>query len=279
MPASLWRDADNPAELLSSDDMSTGLDRRDPRPLYYQLEQILRDTLREKKPGERLPGDHQLCEMYDVSRTVVRQALSGLETAGEIERIKGRGTFVAQPKVPEGLAASLTGLFEDVAARGATLSSEVVFLGVVAADEKIAELLARPVGTPVVRLERVRSVDSEPWVWTVTHLPADRVPDLESIDFTHVSLYAVLNERYGITLATGHRSIEAAVATAQLSKSLGVKRGDPMLVLRSVTADSEGAPIETFVAYHRGDRSRFEVRLVREADVSPTSAMLAAPAR
>jgi GntR family transcriptional regulator len=68
--------------------MDRGIDRTSPLPFYYQLKQILLTDLREQplSPGDRLPGDHELCQTYGVSRTVVRQALAELETEGVIER-------------------------------------------------------------------------------------------------------------------------------------------------------------------------------------------------
>lgn len=60
----------------------------------------------------RLPGEHKLCAQFGVSRTVVRQELLELEHQGVIERVKGKGTFVAQQKVPKTIAYTLTGLYE-----------------------------------------------------------------------------------------------------------------------------------------------------------------------
>ena len=99
------------------------IDRTSPLPFYYQLKQILLSDVRDQglQPGDRRPGDHELCARHDVSRTVVRQALAELETEGVIERIKGRGTFVAQQRTAENLVQSLTGLYEDVASRGSQI--------------------------------------------------------------------------------------------------------------------------------------------------------------
>lgn len=245
------------------------IDRSSPLPLYYQLKGVVADDIgaRGLKPGDRLPGDHDLCQTYDVSRTVVRQALSELEHEGVIERIKGRGTFVAQPRTSEGLVQSLTGLFEDVAARGGHLRSKVLRCEVVPADAAIASDLAIDEGTPVAVLERLRFVDDEPWVWTVTHLPAYLVPALERHELSDVSLYAVLEEHYGVRLHDGVRSVEASVASQPQARLLGIAEGDPVLVLRSTSRRADGLPVETFVAYHRGDRSRFEVALTRGAGV------------
>ena len=241
------------------------LTRSSPLPLYFQLKQLLVLDIQRRglRPGDLLPGDHALCSAYDVSRTVVRQALTELEFEGVIERVKGRGTFVARPKTPEGLVQSLTGLFEDVAARGGHLRSEVHALEVVPADPVVAAELALQPGEPVVLLERLRFVEDQPWVFTVTHLPAALVPGLEQEDLTEQSLYSVLERRYGVTLARGRRSVEATVAHQPLARWLGIAAGAPVMVLRSTSVDLDSRPVERFVAYHRGDRSRFEVDLVR----------------
>ncbi|HEX8508120.1 MAG TPA: GntR family transcriptional regulator [Propionibacteriaceae bacterium] len=243
--------------------MSQAIDRTSPLPLYYQLKQIVLRDLREQEraAGERLPGDHELCATYHVSRTVVRQALSELETEGVIQRIKGRGTFVAPRRTSERLVQSLTGLYEDVASRGSHLRSTVRRLEAVPADEQIAEQLEIQLGAPVILLERLRFVDDEPWVLTTTYLPYDIAPGLLGDDLTDQSLYALL-AGYGIELTHGRRGVEAAVASATLAKALAIGTGDPLLVLRS-TSYAGDRPVEIFVAYHRGDRSRFEVVLQR----------------
>ncbi|WP_424806278.1 GntR family transcriptional regulator [Rhodococcus sp. 27YEA15] len=245
--------------------MQTGIDRSSPLPFYHQLKEILTAdiTRRNLSPGDRLPGDHELCERYDVSRTVVRQALSDLEAAGVIDRVKGRGTFVARPKTREGLAQSLTGLYEDVATRGSHLRSDVRRLEKIEADDAIAESLQVPVGTAVIALERLRFVDDEPWVLTVTHVPFGLAPGLLDEDLSDKSLYAVLENTYGVRLSHGRRSIDAEIATSTMAHDLGVKAGAALLVLRSVSYGDDNTPVEAFVAYHRGDRSRFEVELTR----------------
>lgn len=244
--------------------MPAGIDRSSPLPFYYQLKQILLADLRARDlaPGTRLPGDNELCSSYDVSRTVVRQALAELETEGVIERVKGRGTFVAPRRTAARLVQSLTGLFEDVAARGAHLRSEVRRQEVVPADGQIADQLQLSPGAPVVMIERLRFVDEEPWVLATTYLPYDLAPGLVHDDLRDQSLYALLETSYGVRLTHGRRGVEAGVASDELAAALGVAPGAPVLVLRSLSF-ADDRPVEVFVAYHRADRSRFEVTLQR----------------
>lgn len=248
------------------------IDRASVLPFYFQLKEIVSDMIRDNhlEPGTRLPSDHELCAAYDLSRTVVRQALAELESEGLIERVKGRGTFVAAPKVAEGLVATLTGLHEDVAARGDVLESEVLRLEIVPADEQIAEELQLELHSALIALERIRSVGGKRWVYTVTHIPFAVAPGLIHEDLRNRSLYRVLEENHGVVIDHATRSVEAVAASKQVARMLEIPVGAPVLLLRSTSVDATGRCIESFVAYHRGDRSRFVVSLSRSGS-GPTA--------
>ena len=78
-------------------------------PYYAQLMEILRSKVyqREWASGDQIPSEQNLCDHYQVSRTVVRQALRELEHEGVVTRKKGKGTFVSYPKISEGLVADV----------------------------------------------------------------------------------------------------------------------------------------------------------------------------
>lgn len=255
------------------------IDRRSPMPMYHQLKlRIIEDIARlGLHPGDVLPGEHKLCRQFGVSRTVVRQALSHLEHQGVIERVKGKGTFVAHRKTPERLVHTLTGLYEEVASRGGHVHSDVRRQELVPADDDVADALGVAPWTPVVIIERLRYVDNEPWSWTTTYLPHAVGVLVLNDDLSDQSLYALL-ATHNIRARRGVRSAEAASANEEQGALLGVATGQALLVLRSVSYDENDRPMEFFVAYHRGDRSRFEFQLAasspdRSAAYSATPAL------
>jgi GntR family transcriptional regulator len=247
---------------------TTGMDRSSPVPLHYQLKLILADLVRSGAlmPGDPLPGELKLCEQYGVSRTVVRQTLVQLEFEGVVERVRGRGTFVATPRTAQGLVQSLSGQFEDLAARGIPLRSRVRRLELVLPPAHVAAALEVPDGQQVALLERLRFVQDEPWALAMTYLPAETMTWLPDADLVDGSLYAAM-ELHDIRPAHGHRTVQAREAGKALATDLNVRRGTAILLLTSVGLDQSERPVEYFEAFHRGDRAIFEVDLVRSGAV------------
>jgi len=244
------------------------MDRSSPVPLHHQLKMALVEMVRsgELAPGDPFPGELRLCEQFGVSRTVVRQALVQLEHEGVVDRMRGRGTFVAAPRPAQGLVQSLSGQYEDLAARGLHLRSTVRKLELVPAPVHVAAALEITEGEPVVLLERLRFVQDEPWVLVITYLLPDTMSWLQQIDLSEGSLYAEM-ERRGIRPVHGRRTVQARRAGKTTADDLGVGRGTPILLLTSVGLDRQERPVEYYEALHRGDRTVFEVDLVRSGAV------------
>jgi GntR family transcriptional regulator len=127
----------------------------------------------------------------------------------------------------------------------------------------VAAFLEIAPGTPVIEIERVRFVQDEPIVLVTTYMPQVLCPELLNEDLTHQSLYAYLERRYNLVTVRGHRTLEAVPANEYEANFLQVKRGAPLILLDSVSYLEDGTPLEYYHALHRGDRSKFEVELVR----------------
>jgi len=74
------------------------ISRESPSPIYQQLKEIIKRKVEDGEfmPGERIPTEYELCDMFAVSRAPVRQALRDLVNEGLLNRQQGSGTFVNQ---------------------------------------------------------------------------------------------------------------------------------------------------------------------------------------
>ncbi len=239
-------------------------------PYYLQLMDILREKVQTGawSPGDQIPGEQDLCELYGISRTVVRQALRELEIEGVISRRKGKGTFISPPKISEGLVQKLTGFYQDMVERGLRPTTKVLHQNSSPANEKVARFLNIKSGENVIDILRLRFINDEPIQLVTTYIPFALCPALASVDLTNRSLYEYLEKEAGIFIAKGRRYIEAVLANDTEAALLGIEPKSPLLMLDSISFSETGQPIEYYHALHRGDRSRFEVELLRlrEAD-------------
>ena len=106
-----------------------------------------------------------------------------------------------------------------------------------------------------------------PEVLVVSYLPEKLCPELLLEDLSDRSLYKILARRFGLVVSRGYRTIEAIALKSADAQLLRVRAGAPALLLKSIGLLENGTPLEYFIAKHRGDRSKFEVRLVSaEAD-------------
>lgn len=226
-----------------------------------QLQEILEGVIASLEPGALLPSERLLMERYGVARGTAVQAIEALVARGLVYRVRGSGTFVAEPKFRQPL--TLTSFTEDMRARGMTPGSVVRSQAIVPASEVVARHLALVPGTPVVHLERVRTADGEPMALERTHLPAQRLPGLEDADLTDASLYELLERTWGVRVAEADQWASVVRVTEDEAALLHVSAAQPALLYQRVTRDPGGTPVEYVRSLYRGDRYEVHTRLER----------------
>lgn len=240
----------------------------------------VRDYLRtlatyELAAGDPLPSERQLCARFGVSRMTVRQAVDALVVEGLLQRVHGRGMFVARPKVD--LQVRLTSFTEEMQRRGMTPSVRHLVAERIGADARIAAALEIPAGETVVHLHQLRLADDEPMSIQHSWLPDRLVPDLLADDPPD-SLYAALDER-GLLPVWGEDTVDAGEADREESKALGIGEGRAVLRITR-RAFANHVAIEYSESVYRGDRYTLWVPLARpQPSVVPRNRMPAPPGR
>lgn len=240
---------------------STDIDKDIPIPYHYQLRELLRDEITSGRweVGERLPSERELCEVFHLSRTTIREAIDALVDEGLLRREKGRGTFVAEPKITEKWLGAPDSFTESMLEQGYLIETKVLNLSVIPTPHKVARELRLRSEEPVIVLDRVRTILHEPILVVTSYLPEKLCPTLIEEDFTQNSLYQILREKYDVRIAHAKRVMEAVAANEIEANLLNVRSGVPLLLIESTAYLEDGTPIEYFKARHRGDRTRFEV--------------------
>jgi len=231
-------------------------------PLHVSISARVESSIRSGTwpPGARLPAERDLVRTFGVSRATIRQALADLARRGLVRRRQGSGTYVAEPPVAADITASFS-ISSALRARGLRLTTRLLASEIVEAERAVAQDLGLLPGAPVVRIERLRTVESEPLILEVAHVPVALFPGIEREDATGRSLYDILASTYGRPVASATETIEPVILTARESDLLGVAPNAPALLVRRVTFDRDGTRVESSQALLRGDRSRFLLEL------------------
>ncbi|WP_432992852.1 GntR family transcriptional regulator [Dactylosporangium sp. CA-233914] len=228
-------------------------------PKHYAVKAELLSLLAELGVGALLPAERELAATYGVARSTVRQALQELTIEGRLKAFRGRGTFVAAPKLIQPLG--LVSYTEAVREQGRRPGRQVVTIESVPAGSAHAAELRIPAQTHVYHLERILLADDEPLGLESTYLPVRRFPDLlDGFDPT-TSLYRHVSTRYGLVYTEARERIETVLSTPRDAQLLGINPAVPMLLIQRLSFDQRGEPIERVRSLYRGDRIGFETVL------------------
>jgi GntR family transcriptional regulator len=229
-----------------------------PRPKHAQLSDALAElATRELGPGAAIPSERELMTTYDVSRATVRKAIDSLVAGGLLQKIHGKGTFVASPRVESHL--HLASFSDDMRRRGLVPSTRLMRVDEERPPPDVAKALKlRATGT-AWRIDRVRLADGQPMAIEQGWYPCSLLPDLDTEDLTG-SLYTLFADRYGLVIDAAEQTLWGESAEGTTARRLEAPVHTPLLVFRRVSA-AAGRPVEYVVSRYRGDRYQLHMSL------------------
>jgi GntR family transcriptional regulator len=215
------------------------------------------------RPTEQLPAEPELAASLGVSRATLRDALRSLEEDGFVTRIRGAGTFVTfRPRLKNNLDVNF-GVSDLIRSMGMRPGSKKTrtYIRAVTPDE--AAGLSVPADTQVMCLERVRTADARPVVFSIDVIPISLLDDHPGAlsRLGHGSIYSFLEDELGLAVRQGVASIRPQNADRDLAERLGVPEGTLVLYLLQVDYDTQGRAILLSHEHHLADA--FEITVVR----------------
>lgn len=220
-------------------------------PLYLSIKRRLMEAMHDGvyKPGDALPPEPKLAEMFKVSIGTIRRAVDELVAENLVLRYQGKGTFV----ITHNRDRLLYYFFHIVRHDGSKKYPvvEMISFERAKASPDAAQKLGIPAGAKVVRFMNRLSLDGKPVCLDDIVLPESRFPGIteKQLRERESTLYRLYQDTYRITVTATEERLRATTATAEQARWLGVQKGAPLLMIRRLALAFNQEPVEWRCSY------------------------------
>jgi GntR family histidine utilization transcriptional repressor len=210
------------------------LKENDTSPLYVGVKQVILDRIKsgEWPPKHRVPSENELVVELGVSKMTANRALRELATEGELVRIQGVGSFVAERKGYSALF-EVRNIAEEIAERGHVHDASVIVLAQEPASPEIADALELSIGAPVFHSLIVHSENGVPVQIEDRFVNPGAAPDYLQQNFGDMTPNAYLT--MAAPLSGAEHIVEATMPRAWECKLLTILNTEPCLMIRRRT--------------------------------------------
>ena len=244
------------------------LDKNVPVPLYFQLKTLILEEIKNGfyKSGDRIPTENELSEMFGISRTAVRQAVTELVHDGYLYRIKSKGTFVSAPKVSQNIMSRFSSYDDSLIEANRKIEKIELKKELIPMPQKMIDFGAGNPGDKVIYSYRKRIVDNVPSVRTEAYIVYDKFPELMDMDLQTIHLEKFMNSKPETRIARMVRIVEAFPATKEDINELDVDPGSAIQKMTTIRYNDRDEILDISYAYYRGDMNRVEVEIINPGD-------------
>jgi GntR family histidine utilization transcriptional repressor len=239
-------------------EMKRELAQNDSTPLYAGVKQVILDRIQsgEWPPKYRVPSENELVVELGVSKMTANRALRELANEGELVRIQGVGSFVAERKGYSALF-EVRNIAEEIAERGHVHEASVVVLAQETASPEVADALELPIGAAVFHSLIVHSENGVPVQIEDRFVHPEAAPEYLDQDFSTLTPNAYLTA--AAPLSGSEHVVEAAMPQAWECKLLTIMKTEPCLTIRRRTWSAKQV-VSTARLVYPGHRDRLEAR-------------------
>ncbi|MHB1652061.1 MAG: GntR family transcriptional regulator [Desulfitobacteriaceae bacterium] len=232
--------------------------------LYLQVRDILVEKIEsgELSPGDALPGERTLAELYDVSRVTIRKCIGNMVEEGYLIRNRGKETVVASRKVNHSLGA-LLGVAEELSETNSTVEVQVLNKGYEKITTDVRMHLKTADNSQIYTFSRLIIKENKPLVVNYSYVLHDIGKLVETLDLESDKVFRHL-ENCGYNVSYAEQVITAGICNKKEAELLNYKVGHPVIVIKRTTFLENGYPILYEKSTYRGDEYQYSIKLLRK---------------
>ncbi|BBG60078.1 HTH-type transcriptional repressor yvoA [Providencia rustigianii] len=201
------------------------------QPAYKQIQSyILRSIdLGIFKPETQIPTELELCAQFNVSRMTVNKAISELSQKGILNRIAGKGTFVATQKHELPVTKAFD-IFDEISTSGNKYSGHQLQLKVIPASSEIALQLGVTEGSEIGYCKMLHFENDIPLMLEERYVNHAIAPEFTQQHYGDNETPSGYLQRH-FPVSEMEHTIEAILASKAIANALSIKENAPCLQL------------------------------------------------
>ena len=237
------------------------IDKQNKMPLYFQLMDIIINMIEEGnlRENDQLPSERELCDIYDISRSTVRQAIQELEKEGYIYKLHGKGTFVS-PKMFKQNLLKFYSFTEEMKKAGKIPSSKVLDFQIISCSEKLSKKMNLNIGEKIYVFTRLRLADNEPMMLEISYVPYTKFSGLTQELLEGNPMYDIFAKMYNISITSAEEVFRSVLTRTDEAELLRYTSGLPSMMIERITYDNENI-VEYTRSIARGDKFKYSILL------------------
>ena len=192
-----------------------------------------------------------------------RSAAKRLINAGVLAKNPLVNYYIPPSKLNRNLQ-DLTSLTEFVRGLGLNLTNRLLDQTIIKATSKLAAQFFLEKGSPILRIIRLRLIEGDPVSIDTSYVSCEKFPNIDQYEFEKLSLYAILENEFGVVMDHGQEEINLTFANEDESELLGIEAGASLFYLKGTTFDNNNEVIEVFKSVARSDKIRFVSELSKQ---------------
>ena len=147
---------------------------------------------------------------------------------------------------------------------GLNLTNRLLDQTIIKASPKLAAQFFLEKGSPILRIIRLRLIEGDPVSIDTSYVSCEKFPNIDQYEFEKLSLYAILENEFGVVMDHGQEEINLTFANEDESELLGIEAGASLFYLKGTAFDNNNEVIEVFKSVARSDKIRFVSELSKQ---------------
>lgn len=234
--------------------------------LSLKVRKVLLKILREgqyEKVG-RLPAEELLAKKLGVSRGVLRDVLATLEAEGFITRRRGIGTVINKHvldiKTRLDVEKDFLELVQDAGYEAVVDYANAYWIDI---GRDLSSKLEVPVGSKALAIEKRITADGVPAIFMVDYIPEEIfVSKKYSLEELKIPIFRFLKKKCKVRVEIVLMEVKACLSSPEIAEKLGLKEGQPVLLIPELAYTLEQKPVLCSEVYYRD--GLFNLTLLRK---------------